>query len=157
MPLDLATLSLVERPVTLKEGLEILERDQYVCRYCGLDGRASFENALEMSVDFVMPRARKGKKDPQNLVACCRSCNMIKGTRVYRSFDEAKSYVLAERDRLRKAWEAKKSAPGASAKSARPAKPAPAAAAKSETESAAKGSKQTASIIGSSPLSIRKS
>jgi len=107
MPLDLTTLTVVDRPVTLEEGLQILERDQYRCRYCGLDGKASFENALIMSVDFVVPRAKKGKKDPQNLVACCRPCNMIKGKRVYRDMDEAKSYVLARREELRKAWETK--------------------------------------------------
>lgn len=107
MPLSLTNLTLVDRPVTLEEGLKILDRDQYRCRYCGLDGRASFENALVMSVDFVVPRAHKGKKDPANLVACCRPCNMIKGTRVYSSFDEAKKYVLEHREVLRKAWEAR--------------------------------------------------
>src|SRR5437879_11818382 len=78
MPLDLTTFTLVDKPVTLQEGLRILERDQFRCRYCGLDGMANFENALVMSVDFVVPRARKGKKDPRNLVACCRPCNTIK-------------------------------------------------------------------------------
>jgi len=68
MPLSLMTLSLVDSPVTLKEGLKILERDDYRCQYCGLDGRASFENALAMRVDFVVPRARKGKKEPRS---CC--------------------------------------------------------------------------------------
>ena len=111
MPFDLTTLRLVERPVTREEGLRILERDQHRCQYCGLDGTASFENALAMSVDFVVPRARKGKKDERNLVACCRSCNMIKGRRVYRNFDEAKSYVLAQREKLRKGWETRKTAP----------------------------------------------
>ena len=91
MPFDLSTFTLVDRPVTLEEGLKVLERDDYRCRYCGLDGRASFENALMMSVDFVVPRARKGKKDPANLVACCRPCNTIKGTRVYRNLDESKT------------------------------------------------------------------
>src|SRR5437899_5706820 len=62
MPLDLTTFTLVDKPVTLQEGLRILERDQFRCRYCGLDGMANFENALVMSVDFVVPRARKGKK-----------------------------------------------------------------------------------------------
>ncbi len=111
MPLDLMTLSLVARPVTLEEGLRILERDQFRCQYCGLDGRASFENALVMSVDFVVPRARKGKKDPRNLVACCRPCNTIKGRRVYGSLEEAKAYVLARREELRKAWESKTARP----------------------------------------------
>ncbi len=101
------TLSLVASPLSLKEGLKILERDDHRCQYCGLDGRASFENALVMRVDFVVPRARKGKKDPGNLVACCTPCNTIKGTRVYGSFDEAKAYVLKKREELRKNWESK--------------------------------------------------
>lgn len=105
MPLSLTSLSLVDSPVTLQEGQRILERDDFVCRYCGLDGRASFENALVMRVDFIVPRAHKGKKDARNLVACCTPCNTIKGTRVYASFDEAKAHVLARREELRKIWE----------------------------------------------------
>jgi 5-methylcytosine-specific restriction endonuclease McrA len=111
MPLDLMTLSFVASPVTVEEGVRILERDQYRCQYCGLDGTASFDNALAMSVDFVVPRARKGRKDPRNLVACCRACNMIKGRRVYSGFDEAKAYVLERREELRKSWEAKTARP----------------------------------------------
>lgn len=111
MPLSLMTLTLVDSPVTLQEGLKILERDDHRCQYCGLDGRASFENALVMRVDFVVPRARKGKKDPNNLVACCIPCNTIKGTRVYASFDAAKAFVLKQREELRKNWEAKTARP----------------------------------------------
>ena len=111
MPVSLSTLSLVASPVSLREGLKILERDDYRCQYCGLDGRASFENALVMQVDFIMPRARKGRKDPSNLVACCRPCNMIKGKRVYASLDEAKAYVLARRVELRNAWLSKTARP----------------------------------------------
>src|SRR6267143_3901963 len=111
MPLNLTTLSLVSSPVTLQEGLKILERDDHRCQYCGLDGRASFENALVMQVDFVVPRARKGKKDPSNLVACCTPCNTIKGTRVYANFDEAKACVLKQREELRKNWESKTARP----------------------------------------------
>jgi 5-methylcytosine-specific restriction endonuclease McrA len=107
MPLNLVSLSLVDSPVTIEEGRKILERDDYVCRYCGLDGRASFENALVMRVDFVIPRAHKGKKNPDNLVACCIPCNTIKGTRVYSNFEEAKARVLARREELRKVWETK--------------------------------------------------
>jgi 5-methylcytosine-specific restriction endonuclease McrA len=126
MPLDLMTLSLVSQPVSMEEGVRILERDHYRCQYCGLDGLASFDNALAMSVDFVVPRARKGKKDPQNLVACCRACNMIKGRKVYSSFDEAKAYVLKAREELRKTWETrvrvatdKAESPAAKARAAR--------------------------------------
>src|SRR6266436_5491492 len=115
MPLSLMTLSLVDSPVTVEEGRKILERDDYRCQYCGLDGRASFENALVMRVDFVVPRAKKGKKNPTNLVACCGPCNTIKGTRVYKSFEDAKAHVLAGREELRKAWEAKQARPAARA------------------------------------------
>src|SRR6516164_3809783 len=111
MPFNITTLSRVAMPVSQAEGLKILERDQFRCQYCGLDGKASFENALVMSVDFVVPPARKGKKDPANLVACCRPCNMIKGTRVYKSFEDAKKYVVAQREQMRQTWEAGRSRP----------------------------------------------
>jgi 5-methylcytosine-specific restriction endonuclease McrA len=118
MPFNIMTLSRVDMPVSQAEGLKILERDQFCCKYCGLDGKASFENALVMSVDFVVPRARKGKKDPTNLVACCRPCNMIKGKRVYKNFEAAKEYVLARREEMRQTWESKRSRPTAKAASA---------------------------------------
>ncbi len=95
------------KPLTMKEGLSILERDQYRCRYCGLDGMASFENSLVMSVDFVVPRARKGKKHPSNLVAACRPCNLLKGRRSFGSFEEARDHILKRREELRKHWESR--------------------------------------------------
>jgi 5-methylcytosine-specific restriction endonuclease McrA len=118
MPFNFMTLSRVDMPVSHAEGLRILERDQFCCKYCGMDGRTSFENALVMSVDFVLPRAHKGKKDPANLVACCRPCNMIKGKRVYKNFEDAKKYVLAQRQEMRQDWESKRSRPAAKAASA---------------------------------------
>jgi 5-methylcytosine-specific restriction endonuclease McrA len=119
MPLSLLNFSLVESPVTLKEALPILERDDYCCRYCGLDGRASFENALMMTVDFVVPRAKKGKKTPENLVACCKPCNALKGTKMYSSIGEAREHVLAAREKLREGWEARTARPKAKAAAAK--------------------------------------
>jgi 5-methylcytosine-specific restriction endonuclease McrA len=98
-------LTPLARPLTSDEGYRILERDRYCCKYCGLDGLANFDNSLMMTVDFVVPRARKGKKEPSNLVAACRSCNVIKGHRLFGSFEEAKAYVLQRRDALRQNWE----------------------------------------------------
>ena len=115
MPFSLMSLTLVDSPVTHQEGRKILERDNYVCQYCGLDGRASFENALVMRVDFVRPRAHKGKKEPGNLVACCTPCNTIKGTRVYASFEAAKAEVQERREELHKVWLAKTARPKAKA------------------------------------------
>ncbi len=95
------------KPLTSDEGMNILKRDQFRCQYCGLDGMGNFENSLIMSVDFVIPRARKGKNDPRNLVAACRPCNVIKGRRVFATFQQAKDFILARRNELRKDWEAK--------------------------------------------------
>jgi len=107
MPFNIVTLSIVDKPVSQAEARKILERDHFRCRYCGLDGKASFENALVLSVDFLVPRAHKGKKHPSNLLACCRSCNKIKGTRVYKNFEEAQKFVLARREALRRTWQQK--------------------------------------------------
>jgi len=94
------------KPLTSEEGANILKRDRFQCQYCGLDGMASFENSLIMSVDFVIPRARKGKNDPRNLVAACRPCNVIKGRRVFNTMEEAKQYIQTRREQLRSEWEA---------------------------------------------------
>ena len=99
------------KPLTSEEGRKILERDRYHCQYCGLDGMANFENSLVMSVDFVIPRAKKGTKHPGNLIAACRACNLIKGRRTFKNFEEAKTYVLDRRAQLRKEWQAKIAAP----------------------------------------------
>ena|SRR6266540_2532674 len=99
-------LTSFEKPLTSEEGRRILERDQYRCQYCGLDGMSHFENSLIMTVDFVHPRVRKGKKVPGNLVTACRPCNVIKGNRVFSDFADARAYVLERREMLRKDWEA---------------------------------------------------
>ena len=95
-----------DKPLTSEEGMDILARDRFRCQYCGLDGMARFEDSLIMSVDFVIPRARKGKKDPRNLVAACRPCNLLKGRHVFSNFEDAKEYILKRREELRKDWEA---------------------------------------------------
>lgn len=92
-------------PLTSEEGRRILERDQYRCQYCGLDGMSHFENSLNMTVDFVHPRIRHGKKTPENLVTACRACNTIKGHRVFHDFATAQAFVLKRREELHKEWE----------------------------------------------------
>jgi HNH endonuclease len=104
---DILKLTRVVKPVTWNEGVKILERDRFRCQYCGLDGMASFENALIMGVDFVHPRAHKGKKESANLVTACRPCNVLKGKRIFANFEEAKAHVLKRRADLYKDWEEK--------------------------------------------------
>jgi 5-methylcytosine-specific restriction endonuclease McrA len=104
-------LNPLAKPLTSEEGNRVLERDQYRCQYCGLDGMSVFENYLIMTVDFVHPRIRKGAKNPDNLVCACRPCNTIKGHRVFANLEEAKAFVLKKREELRARWEAQMNKP----------------------------------------------
>lgn len=107
MPIKkLLGLTSLAKPLTSEEGRRILERDKYRCQYCGLDGMSSFENSLIMTVDFLLPRAKKGKKTAANLVTACRPCNVIKGHRVFHDLPEAKAYVSQRRAELQREWEA---------------------------------------------------
>ena len=55
----------------------VLTRDCYECAYCG-------EPATE--VDHIIPRAKGGGHELENLVACCKRCNGRKGSRSQDSF-----------------------------------------------------------------------
>ncbi len=55
----------------------IFFRDQYRCQYCGKRYPSS-----ELTWDHVLPKARGGKTEWENLVTCCVDCNRKKGGRV---------------------------------------------------------------------------
>lgn len=57
-------------PVTRRA---VFGRDAHTCQYCG--GQAE-------SIDHVLPRSRGGEHAWDNVVACCRTCNMRKGDRL---------------------------------------------------------------------------
>lgn len=50
----------------------ILARDGYTCMYCGVKGK-------DLTIDHVIPRWMGGPHRWDNLVACCRRCNLKKG------------------------------------------------------------------------------
>ncbi len=49
----------------------ILARDNYTCQYCG--------SRKDLTIDHVLPRWTGGPHTWDNLVACCRRCNLKKG------------------------------------------------------------------------------
>ena len=53
-----------------KQRQRVLKRDGYVCAYCGQDAT---------EVDHIIPRAKGGGHELDNLVACCKPCNSRKG------------------------------------------------------------------------------
>lgn len=49
----------------------VLARDNHTCQYCGARGK-------ELTIDHVVPRWCGGPNSWDNLVACCRRCNLKK-------------------------------------------------------------------------------
>lgn len=50
----------------------VLARDNYTCQYCGVKGK-------DLTIDHVVPKWAGGPHSWDNLVACCRRCNLKKG------------------------------------------------------------------------------
>ena len=51
-------------------------RDRFTCQYCGTPNSTN-----ELTFDHVVPVAQGGRKDWENIVTCCVSCNRKKGGR----------------------------------------------------------------------------
>jgi len=61
-----------------KRRIEVLNRDGWICYYCGGDAQQA---------DHVIPISKGG--DPmalENMVACCKRCNSAKGNRPQAAF-----------------------------------------------------------------------
>lgn len=55
---------------------EVLRRDGFKCRYCGLAG----PEGAGLTIDHVVPVSLGGNDDPSNLVAACKDCNAGKAS-----------------------------------------------------------------------------
>lgn len=69
----------------------VLDRDDYICRYCG-------RRSQTMEVDHVIPVSQGGTSTLDNLVTSCRDCNRRKADRTP---EEAGMEVLPVRTRRR--------------------------------------------------------
>lgn len=71
------------RPIPYKMRQEIYARDYHACLKCGA--------TEEITIDHIIPVAKGGSNDRDNLQTLCRSCNSHKRTRVedYRIMDVA--------------------------------------------------------------------
>jgi len=85
--------------------MKVFRRDRFKCYYCGLDGLRNFENWLVLTIDHIRPHAKGGQRSMDNLVTACQPCNLLKGKRVYRSLQEAKETVLAQREEWRQVYQ----------------------------------------------------
>ncbi len=67
--------------------VHLFERDSWLCRYCG-----ESLTKEEATLDHIVPVARDGGDEPDNLATCCLMCNSIKSGRTY---EEAAPQLLA--------------------------------------------------------------
>uniref|UniRef100_UPI0030168E15 HNH endonuclease n=1 Tax=Oceanobacillus massiliensis TaxID=1465765 RepID=UPI0030168E15 len=54
-----------------------LERDHYICHYCGFHGE---------TIDHKTPRSKGGLSTPMNCVCCCNQCNLNKADMGYEDY-----------------------------------------------------------------------
>lgn len=56
-----------------KKRFKVLERDNFRCQYCGKNGKD-----VSLEVDHIIPKAKGWTDDFDNLITCCRECNIGK-------------------------------------------------------------------------------
>jgi 5-methylcytosine-specific restriction endonuclease McrA len=62
------------RPERKLTRLEVFNRDQFTCQYCGKETR-------QLTLDHIIPRHRGGEHTWDNIVSACVSCNHRKAGR----------------------------------------------------------------------------
>jgi hypothetical protein len=68
----------------------VLKRDGFRCRYCGLDGTTSFTDWLTLSWDHLLSKGHPDRDNPEYIVAACFFCNCADN----RDFDQAEARGL---------------------------------------------------------------
>lgn len=65
----------------------ILERDNFTCQYCGwapeIHDATTWADLSVLHIDHMVPIAKDGRDDEDNLVVACYECNLSKGARIW--------------------------------------------------------------------------
>lgn len=98
---------------------EVLKRDGFKCRYCGLAGTESFDAWLALSWDHLLPKGHPERDNPKFIVAACNFCNTadnryfdlakkrgirFEGLSQDELVEQRKPFVLKTRDSYREFW-----------------------------------------------------
>lgn len=70
----------------------VLESQGGLCGYC--------LNVLDMSdmeLDHIIPVAYRVNNKKENIMAACKSCNRLKGSKVFETLQDARDYIIAKR------------------------------------------------------------
>lgn len=78
----------------------ILNRDEFICRYCGASPLTS--NKVLLHIDHIMPRSKGGTNAESNLITACGQCNYGKLAFELKSeaLTKVKQYVEGRRGKL---------------------------------------------------------
>ena len=90
---------------TKSKFLQLFERDQGRCVYCGLDLKADFDRFVMATEDHLVPQSRGGVgRDLENLILSCTVCNRLKADFVPEPVIDPKSerrkYIAAVRGHI---------------------------------------------------------
>jgi len=82
--------------------LQLFERDQGRCVYCGLDLKADYDRFMMATEDHLIPASKGGQgRELENLVLSCTVCNRLKANFVPEptidSITERRKYIAAVR------------------------------------------------------------
>ncbi len=98
---------------------ETHKRDSFVCSYCGLDGKESFEKWLTLTQDHLLPPRDPRRNDREYICTACSFCNTadnhyferelknghtFDGLSRQQLIERRKAAVLAVREKFRDFW-----------------------------------------------------
>ena len=73
-----AKIKEIVNTLTTKEWLDILEKYNYECVYCGVE----FDCENLPTKDHIIPISKGGNNTKENIVPACQSCNSKKGVKI---------------------------------------------------------------------------
>lgn len=75
----------------------VYERDDYVCQYCA---RRCYDSWItdprQLTLDHAISWTTGGGNVEENLLTCCRECNIIKGNKIFSSIEQAREYIRSK-------------------------------------------------------------
>ncbi len=79
----------------------VLIFSDFRCVYCDKDLLGDVDTFLSMVKDHFIPKSIGGKDGKINRVASCKTCDWLKGHRLFASLKEARQYIATQR----RSWE----------------------------------------------------
>lgn len=82
-----------------KKRFKVLERDNFRCQYCGKNGKD-----VSLEVDHIIPKAKGWTDDFDNLITCCRECNIGKWDEIVGTPINVWKFKVAEHENKTIKW-----------------------------------------------------